>query len=38
MKRVENIQIEICKYEYNQLRLLLADFASTCLFASPLLK
>ena len=32
MSRVQNIRIEICKYKYNQIRLVLAVFASTCLY------
>ena len=31
MNRVQNIRIEICKYKYNQVRLVLAAFASTFL-------
>ena len=33
MNRVQNIRIEICKWKYNQVRLVLAVFASTfCLY------
>ena len=32
MNRVQNIPIKICKYKYNQVRLVLAALVSTCLY------
>ena len=30
MSRLQNIQMEICKWKYNQVRLVIAVFASIC--------